>query len=154
MFTCPTTRSNPVGFELTVEGETVVETVVVQETVVETVVERSLEFVLACVKDDGYITYAGSRMYSHAFATLFLAEIYGMTHRADVKSKLQLAVDFIVNSQNSEGGWRYEPYAAESDMSIVVCQSFHSSRTTAGRSGDSFQTWSNSSIRTNFAPRC
>jgi hypothetical protein len=86
------------------------------------VVERALDFVLSCVQDDGYITHAGTRMYSHAFATLFLAEIYGMTHRSDVKSKLQLAVDFIVNSQNAEGGWRYEPYAAESDMSIVVSQ--------------------------------
>lgn len=86
------------------------------------VVERGLDFVLACVQDDGYVTYAGSRMYSHAFATLFLAEVYGMTHRGDIKAQLQLAVDFIVHSQNAEGGWRYEPYAVESDMSIVVCQ--------------------------------
>ena len=27
-----------------------------------------------------------------------------------------------MKSQNDEGGWRYEPYARESDMSIVVCQ--------------------------------
>lgn len=86
------------------------------------VVERGLEFVLSAVSDDGYITHAGSRMYSHAFATLFLAEVYGQTHRQDIRGKLQLAVDFIVNSQNEEGGWRYEPYAVSSDMSIVVCQ--------------------------------
>jgi hypothetical protein len=85
-------------------------------------VEDGLKFVLSCVQDDGYITHAGSRMYSHAFATLFLAEVYGMTHSSDIKGKLQLAVDFIVNSQNAQGGWRYEPYAVESDMSIVVCQ--------------------------------
>jgi hypothetical protein len=85
-------------------------------------VERCLDFVLGCVQPDGYVTHAGSRMYSHAFATLFLAEIYGMTHRRDVREKLQLAVDFIVSSQNADGGWRYEPYAVESDMSIVVCQ--------------------------------
>ena len=85
-------------------------------------IERALDFVLGCVQEDGYVTHGGTRMYSHAFSTLFLAEIFGMTHRADVKAKLQLAVDFIVNSQNLEGGWRYEPYAAESDMSIVVCQ--------------------------------
>jgi squalene cyclase len=85
-------------------------------------VERALDFVLAAVQEDGYITYAGSRMYDHAFATLFLAEICGMTHREEVRKRLQKAVDFIVRSQNDEGGWRYEPYAAESDMSIVVCQ--------------------------------
>ena len=85
-------------------------------------VDRALDFVLSCVQEDGYITFAGTRMYSHAFATLFLAEIYGMTHREDVKVKLQRTVDFIVKCQNNEGGWRYVPLARESDMSIVVCQ--------------------------------
>jgi len=85
-------------------------------------VERGVEFVLGCAQDDGYITKSGTRMYSHAFATLFLAEIYGMTHRDDVRRKLQKAVDFIVDTQNEEGGWRYVPFAPESDMSIVVCQ--------------------------------
>lgn len=86
------------------------------------VVEKGLDYVLACAQDDGYVTRGGTRMYSHAFATLFLAEIYGMTHREDVREKLQKAVDFIVRTQNEEGGWRYEPFAPESDMSIVVCQ--------------------------------
>lgn len=81
-----------------------------------------LDFVLSCVQDDGYITFAGTRMYSHAFATLFLAEIYGMTHREDVSEHLQRAVDFIVKSQNEEGGWRYVSLDRASDMSIVVCQ--------------------------------
>ncbi len=85
-------------------------------------VERGLDFVLSCVQEDGYITRSGSRMYDHAFATLFLAEVCGMTHREDVEAELQKAVDFIVKSQNDEGGWRYEPYSRESDMSIVVCQ--------------------------------
>ena len=86
------------------------------------VVEKGLDFVLSCVQEDGYVTHSGTRMYDHAFATLFLAEICGMTHRDDVRAKLQKAIDFIVKSQNAEGGWRYEPYSAESDMSIVVCQ--------------------------------
>ena len=85
-------------------------------------IEKALDFVLSCVQDDGYITFAGTRMYSHAFATLFLAEIYGTTHREDVRVDLQRAVDFIVKCQNDEGGWRYVPLARESDMSIVVCQ--------------------------------
>jgi len=85
-------------------------------------VERGLGFILASVQEDGYITRHRTRMYSHAFATLCLAEVYGTTRREDVRRKLQKAVDFIVKSQNREGGWRYEPYAIESDMSIVVCQ--------------------------------
>ena len=86
------------------------------------VVERGLNYVLSVCQQDGYITSNGTRMYSHAFATLFLAEVYGMTHRQDVRGKLQKAVDFIVDTQNAEGGWRYVPFDPTSDMSIVVCQ--------------------------------
>lgn len=86
------------------------------------VIERGLSYVLGAVGEDGYVTDHGTRMYSHAFATLFLAEIYGMTHRADVRSRLQNAINIIVDSQNGEGGWRYKPFARESDMSITVCQ--------------------------------
>ena len=85
-------------------------------------IEKALNYVLSCVKEDGYITDNGSRMYSHAFGTLFLAEIYGMTRRSDVKEKLQQAIDLVVKSQNPSGSWRYLPYAQDSDMSITVCQ--------------------------------
>jgi len=85
-------------------------------------IARATDFVLSCVQENGYITAHSTRMYSHAFATLFLAEVYGMTERGDVREKLQLAVDLIVATQNREGAWRYEPYAVESDMSIAVCQ--------------------------------
>lgn len=86
------------------------------------VLNRGLAFVVDSVGENGYITSEDTRMYSHAFATLFLAEIYGMTHRADVRRSLQQSVNLIVDSQNSEGGWRYKPFARESDMSITVCQ--------------------------------
>jgi hypothetical protein len=85
-------------------------------------ISRATDFVLGCVQENGLITAHETRMYSHAFATLFLAEVYGMKERADIRSKLQAAVDLIVASQNSEGAWRYVPYAVESDMSIAVCQ--------------------------------
>jgi hypothetical protein len=86
------------------------------------VLERGIGYVLRCVGETGFITDQSSRMYSHAFATLFLAEVYGMTQRADVRRALQSAVNIIVDSQNREGGWRYKPFARESDMSITVCQ--------------------------------
>jgi len=52
-------------------------------------------------------------MYGHGFATLFLGEIYGMTHDDTVKEKLERAVRLIERSQNPEGGWRYQPVPAD-----------------------------------------
>lgn len=87
------------------------------------VVQRGIDFVLECVDPEtGFINRDGSRMYSHAFAMLLLAEVYGMTHREDLKEKLQRAVDVTVKSQNAHGSWRYLLYSSESDMSITVCQ--------------------------------
>jgi hypothetical protein len=86
------------------------------------VLSRGLDYILNCIGENGYISDNGTRMYSHAFATLLLAEVYGMTKRADVRQRLQDSVNLIVDSQNAEGGWRYKPFARESDMSITVCQ--------------------------------
>ncbi len=86
------------------------------------VVERATNYLLKHIRSDGYITDNETRMYSHAFATLFLAEVYGMNQRDDVRPTLQKAVDLIVASQNTQGGWRYQPHVADADMSVAACQ--------------------------------
>ncbi|MCI0651524.1 MAG: terpene cyclase/mutase family protein [Planctomycetes bacterium] len=85
-------------------------------------IEKGLDFVLDCVQVNGFVSANETRMYSHAFATLFLAEVYGMTRMERVRDKLKRAIDLIVQAQNSEGGWRYLPGSEEADMSITVCQ--------------------------------
>ncbi len=87
---------------------------------------RAIDYVLSCVSDKGYISENGTRMYSHAFAALFLAEVYGSSLDREkneiVREKLVRAVKFILGAQNDQGGWRYESNAADSDMSVTVCQ--------------------------------
>ncbi len=88
-------------------------------------IERGLDFVLRSVRPDGYIAAsANSRMYEHGFATLFLAQAYGMSLRPEVGRKLRMAVALIQRAQKRfDGGWRYDPSPlAESDISVTVCQ--------------------------------
>jgi hypothetical protein len=62
------------------------------------------------------------RMYAHGFATLYLAEVYGMTSDGAVRRALEAAVDCIHRSQNREGGWRYNPVPEDADISVTICQ--------------------------------
>ena len=86
------------------------------------VVRRVLDYVVEHTTESGYVTDGGTRMYSHAFATLFLAEAHGMVADERVRDALDNAVRLIVDCQNSQGGWRYTPFSSEADMSITVCQ--------------------------------
>lgn len=87
-------------------------------------VQRALEFILRHTAESGLISSdnSGSPMYGHGFATLFLAEVYGMTDDDTVREKLQRAVRLIVRSQNPEGGWRYQPVPNDADISVTICQ--------------------------------
>jgi prenyltransferase beta subunit len=87
-------------------------------------VKRALDFVLASCQPSGLIASdtTNGPMYGHGFATLFLGEVYGMTHDESVKEPLQRAVRLIQNSQNPEGGWRYQPVPVDADISVTICQ--------------------------------
>jgi hypothetical protein len=84
-------------------------------------VQRGTDFILAAQRaEDGYITFGGSRMYSHAFATMYLSEIYGMTPHRTIQVALKRGVQCIVNGQNPDGGWRYSPMPVDADLSVTV----------------------------------
>lgn len=88
-------------------------------------VEAGLDFVLkACSEQSGLIAAETSYgpMYGHGFATLLLAELYGMSPRPDLREKLQKAVALIVRTQNDRGGWRYHPIRADADLSVTICE--------------------------------
>lgn len=89
-------------------------------------VSRCVDYVLANTQRSGFITAPGvashGPMYGHGFATLFLAECYGASRRPELREKLAAAVNLIVNSQNHEGGWRYQPQRDDADISVTICQ--------------------------------
>jgi hypothetical protein len=87
-------------------------------------VQKCLQFVLNSCQQNGLIsahTDAGP-MYGHGFATLFLGELYGETGDEEIKEKLQRAVHLIETTQNSQGGWRYQPAPLDADISVTICE--------------------------------
>ena len=65
-------------------------------------------------------------MYGHGFATLFLAEVYGMVNdprlRNQLRQTLHESVQLIISAQNNDGGWRYQPRPGDADLSVTLCQ--------------------------------
>jgi hypothetical protein len=96
------------------------------------VVTRALEYILSQEQrfPAGFLSNASgtqqSPMYGHGFGTLFLAEACGMVQgralRERLRGTLSRAVQLILNSQNSEGGWRYQPRRDAADISVTICQ--------------------------------
>jgi squalene-hopene cyclase-like protein/prenyltransferase/squalene oxidase-like repeat protein len=94
-------------------------------------VAKCVEYILANCTESGLIAGDATNgpMYGHGFATLFLGEVYGMTagggdtalaqrvHEALVKS-----VHLIEQTQNEQGGWRYNPVPYDADVSVTIAQ--------------------------------
>jgi len=89
-------------------------------------VDRCVDFLIANTQESGFIVAEGATshgpMYGHGFAALFLAECYGMTQRSDIRERLGKSIELIVQTQNAEGGWRYQPVRREADISVTICQ--------------------------------
>lgn len=85
--------------------------------------ERAIDYILKHSQENGLIARPGSQpMYDHGFATLALAEAYGMCKRKDLEVALLRAVRLIERVQNLRGGWRYQPRPADDDITVTGCQ--------------------------------
>ncbi|MFO7871823.1 MAG: prenyltransferase/squalene oxidase repeat-containing protein [Kiritimatiellia bacterium] len=85
-------------------------------------VRKGLDFILSSANDgNGYI---GPSMYNHGFATLALAEAYGMADDRRLGPALKKAVGLIITSQsqNRNGGWRYSPESHDADTTVSGAQ--------------------------------
>ena len=85
-------------------------------------VKRSLDYILA--RQDKKTGYIGSSMYNHGFATLALAEAYGITNDLRLGPALQKATVLILGSQkgNAKGAWRYGPESKDADTTVSGAQ--------------------------------
>lgn len=101
-------------------------------------ISEAVDWLAKCVQRGGQYTPpgfinagqgGGQPMYGHGFATLALCEAYGMTHRKDLKPKVEAAIRLIEDSQSDDrhnartyGGWRYQPAKGDADLSVTVVQ--------------------------------
>jgi len=95
-------------------------------------VEMAIRFIVEnTATPGGYFQYENSNMYSHGFATLFLAEAYGMIPpylklQPKVLRVLKKSVDLMERCQSVEGGWWYNPQKNNAgqgaDISVTVCE--------------------------------
>lgn len=84
-------------------------------------IKKGIDFIIAQQNANGYI---GNSMYNHGFATLALAEAYGMVKHDKIEASLKKAIDLILSAQkrNPKGGWRYGPDSTDADTTVSGCQ--------------------------------
>ncbi len=58
------------------------------------------------------------RFYTHALATIAICELLGMTRDESLREPGQQAIDYLVETQDALGGWRYTP-GSGSDLSVT-----------------------------------
>lgn len=85
-------------------------------------IQKGITYILGKQKEaNGYI---GDSMYTHGFATLALAECYGMYRDDRIAPALKKAVELILSAQkrNGKGAWRYRPESTDADSTVAGCQ--------------------------------
>lgn len=86
-------------------------------------IKKGIDFILSQQSDNGYI---GNSMYNHGFASLALAEAYGMVNddKGKLAGALKKSVALLTSSQdrNPKGAWRYGPDDKTADTTVAGCQ--------------------------------
>jgi len=86
-------------------------------------ISKALNYLLEKQKESAE-GYMGPQMYDHGFATLALAECYGMIDDKRIAPALKKAVALILKAQkvNPRHGWRYDPTTRHTDTTVSGCQ--------------------------------
>ncbi|MGQ9770072.1 MAG: pectate lyase [Thermogutta sp.] len=84
-------------------------------------VSRAWNWLLQQQDENGNFFHEGNfnhRFYTQGLCTIAICEIYGMTKDERFREPASRAIDYLIKSQSSEGGWRYTPNA-DSDVSVT-----------------------------------
>lgn len=94
-------------------------------------VSKGLRWLVNQQKSDGDLragSSGNSGMYAHGQGAIVLCEAFLMTGDEELRIPAQKAIDFIVEAQYADGGWRYKPnkecrpHERRSDTSVVGWQ--------------------------------
>lgn len=92
-------------------------------------VSSALTYILKSARRDGLIAQLDEEshcMHGHGFATLFLAQCFGMEEdpqrQGQIKLALQRAIELTARSQSGAGGWLYTPDSGGDEGSVTVTQ--------------------------------
>ena len=92
-------------------------------------VRRATDFLLSCAQPDGLVAVSrevSQPMFGHGFATLFLAEVYGMEEdrgrQRILHDVLERACELTARSQSRAGGWLYTPDSNSDEGSVTITQ--------------------------------
>lgn len=87
-------------------------------------VARGLRRLIALQQPDGDLRGGNTQhpgMYAHGIASIVLCDAFALTGDESIRGPAQKAINFIVDAQGSDGGWRYFP-RKDSDLSVVGWQ--------------------------------
>ncbi len=88
----------------------------------QTEINRGLDYLISRVRETKYGgNLTEGTMYAQGIATIALCEAYSMTRDQKLKKPATLAVQYIVNAQAKNGGWRYTPGQA-GDITVTTWQ--------------------------------
>jgi hypothetical protein len=96
-------------------------------------INHAVDYILKIQQSNGILSAAdiGSTMYDHGIATVMLCEAYGMLDErrqeragpAIAKAvRIILIAQAVPKDPNAQGGWRYQPTAGDSDISVTGWQ--------------------------------
>jgi len=93
------------------------------------VVEKGIKWVIGIQRPNGLLSTSDYEMYQHGISTLMLSEVFGMCDAKlspKIKNAVEKGVKLILKAQrkngDNRGGWRYNVYGNDSDMSVTGWQ--------------------------------